>query len=92
MSSPSRVHRASAAVRPCSSVSAIPPDQGKRFAVVRSHSSGLLAKVRVAGSNPVVRSRKVAHWISAGCAVRDSWHSNPKSPESATPSPAIWAG
>jgi hypothetical protein len=57
MSSASRFHRADAAVRSWSPVSVKRSDQEKQSAVVRSYSSGLLAKVRVAGSNPVVRSR-----------------------------------
>jgi hypothetical protein len=57
MSSPSSVHRADAAVRSLSPVYEMALDQGKQFAVVRSYSSGLLAKVRIAGSNPVVRSK-----------------------------------
>jgi hypothetical protein len=53
MSSPSRVHRAVAAVRSYSHLTVKPRDQGKQFAVVRSHSSGLPLKVETRVRTPL---------------------------------------
>ena len=77
MSSPSRVHRSGAAVRPRSQVSVIPSDLRKQFAVVRSYSSGLLAKVRVVVSDPVVRSKEARHFtVRLFIAFSDTRHPN----------------